>query len=450
MGPLSAGCAGRHRPPLLQCAGMPTSYRESLDWLTATGSRGIRPGLDRVAALLGHLGDPHAGLRGALIGGTNGKGSVCAMVEAACRAAGLRTLLLVKPHLRSYRERIVVDGRPVSPDEFAGLVERVRPAVEAVEGRVGAPTQFEILTVLGILAAARHRPDVVVCEVGLGGRLDSTNVLDLGVAVVTTVAVDHADRLGGTIAEIAAEKAGIIKAGNDVVTGATGEALTVIRERAAAVGAQRLLALGGEVRVTGRSLGLDGVEAEITVGEEHAVLQVPLIGLHQAENAAVALATCAMLSGRGAALDLETVRRGLATVSWPARLQWLPATPPLLVDGAHNPAAVTAIVPAVREVVGDRPLVALVGVMADKDVAGILDALRPLAPVPVFTQAGTPRAARAVDLARLWGHGARAISSLPDALMAARLLAGEEGVVLVCGSIYLAGDVLQLVDARED
>jgi dihydrofolate synthase / folylpolyglutamate synthase len=429
---------------------MPPSYRESLDWLTATGSRGIRPGLERVSALLDALGNPHVGLRGALVAGTNGKGSVCAMVESACRAAGLSTVMLVKPHLRSYRERVVIDGQPVSADGFARLVDRLRPVVEAVEPEVGPPTQFEILTALGILAAADRRPDVVICEVGLGGRLDSTNVLDLGVAVITTVALDHGDRLGNTIAEITAEKAGIIKAGNDVVTGATGEALAVIRERAAAVGAERLLALGGEVRVTGRSLGLDGVEADVAVGDDHASLRIPLLGLHQAENAAVALATCAMLAGRGVSLELEAVRRGLATVRWPARLQWLPSVPPLLVDGAHNPAAVEAIVPAVREVVGDRPLVALVGVMADKDAAGIVDALRPLAPIPVFTQAGTPRAARAVDLARLWGHGARAISSLPDALTAARMLAGDEGVVLICGSIYLAGDVLALIDAGDD
>lgn len=429
---------------------MPPSYRESLDWLTATGSRGIRPGLERVSALLERLGNPQAGLRGALVAGTNGKGSVCAMVESACRAAGLSTVMLVKPHLRSYRERVVIDGQPVSPNGFARLVDRLRPAVEAVEPEVGAPTQFEILTALGILAAAERRPDVLICEVGLGGRLDSTNVLDLGVAVITSVALDHGDRLGNTIAEITAEKAGIIKAGNDVVTGASGAALAVIRERAAAVGAERLLALGGEVRVTGRSLGLDGVEAEIAVGDDQASLRIPLLGLHQAENAAVALATCAMLAGRGVSLDLEAVRRGLATVRWPARLQWLATVPPLLVDGAHNPAAVEAIVPTVREVVGDRPLVALVGVMADKEVVGIIDALRPLAPTPVFTQAGTPRTARAIDLARLWGHGARAISSLPDALTAARMLAGDEGVVLICGSIYLAGDVLALLDAGDD
>ncbi|MEA2671957.1 MAG: dihydrofolate synthase / folylpolyglutamate synthase, partial [Chloroflexota bacterium] len=158
---------------------MPPSYRESLDWLTATGSRGIRPGLERVSALLDALGNPQEGLRGALVAGTNGKGSVCAMVESACRAAGLSTVMLVKPHLRSYRERVVIDGQPVSPDGFARLVDRVRPVVEAVEPEVGAPTQFEILTALGILAAADRRPDVVVCEVGLGGRLDSTNVLDL-------------------------------------------------------------------------------------------------------------------------------------------------------------------------------------------------------------------------------------------------------------------------------
>jgi dihydrofolate synthase/folylpolyglutamate synthase len=429
---------------------VPPSYRESLDWLTATGSRGIRPGLERVSALLDRLGNPQEGLRGALVGGTNGKGSVCAMVESACRAAGLSTVMMVKPHLRSYRERVVIDGVQISADGFARLVAQLRPAVEAVEPDVGAPTQFEILTALGILAAAERQPDTLICEVGLGGRLDSTNVLDLGVAVITTVALDHGDRLGHTIAAVSTEKAGIIKPGNDVVTGAHGEALAVIRERAAAVRAQRLLALGGEVRVTGRSLGLDGVEAEIAVGDDHATLRVPLLGLHQAENAAVALATCAMLSGRGANLDLEAVRRGLASVRWPARLQWLPGAPPLLVDGAHNPAAVEAIVPTVRELVGERTLVALVGVMADKDVAGIIDALRPLAPIPVFTQAGTPRAARSVDLARIWGHGARAISSLPDALAGARMLAGDDGVVLICGSIYLAGDVLQLIDAGED
>jgi len=429
---------------------MPLTYREALDLLISTGSRGVKVGLARTEALLAALGHPEAGLRGVLVAGTNGKGSVCALVESACRAAGLRTVLLVKPHLRSYRERIVLDGEPVSAGTFATLLERALPAMAAVEASTGAPTQFEILTALGLLAARDHSPDVVICEVGLGGRLDSTNVLDLGVAAVTTVDLDHREFLGDTVEQIAAEKAGIIKAGDDLVTGVSGPALEVIGERAAQVGVARTLALGDGIRHAGRSLGLEGVEAEVHVADLVATLRVPLVGAFQADNAAVAAAILVALRDRGLPIDGAAIGAGFAAVRWPARLQWIPGAPALIVDGAHNPAAIRAIVPAVRDVVGERPLVLLVGAMADKDTAGMLDALRPLQAPPVFTQPGTMRAARAVDLARAWGVGARAISSLPDALTAARLLAGGEGVVLTCGSLYLAGDVLALVSGGAD
>src|SRR5258706_8885807 len=219
---------------------MPLTYRESLDYLVGTGSRGIKAGLERIAALLAELGHPEQDLRGVLVAGTNGKGSVCAMVDSVVRHAGLHSVLLVKPHLCSYRERIVIDGQDIPEAEFAALVERLRPGVDAVEPVAGAPTQFEILTALSILAAAEHRPDVVVCEVGMGGRLDSTNVLDLGVAAVTNVAMDHAEYLGDTILQIAAEKAGILKPDNDVVTGAGGGALEVVRRQARAVGVRSL------------------------------------------------------------------------------------------------------------------------------------------------------------------------------------------------------------------
>jgi dihydrofolate synthase / folylpolyglutamate synthase len=429
---------------------MTSTYREALDFIVATGSRGIKAGLERTEALLAALDHPERGQRGALVAGTNGKGSVCAMLEAACRAAGLRTVLLTKPHLTSYRERIALDGRPVSGEEFAMLVDEVRPAVAVVEPQTGAPTQFEILTALGILAARRHDADVVVCEVGLGGRLDSTNVLDLGVAVVTNVALDHREYLGDTIAEIATEKAGILKPGNAVATGATGEALTVVTSRAATVGASSLRSLEAGIHVDGSSRGMEGVTVNVAVGAMEVTANVPLRGAFQIANAGLAVATAAAMSECGIPLDIGAVQRGLETVEWPARLQWLPGEPGMLIDGAHNPAAMAAIVPAVRELVGERPLVALVGCMMDKDVAGILAELRPLEPIPVFTQAGTPRATPAMELARTWGPGARAITALPDALVAARLLAGRDGVVLVCGSLYLAGDVLRLVAHRTD
>jgi dihydrofolate synthase/folylpolyglutamate synthase len=429
---------------------MPPTYREALDFIVSTGSRGIKAGLERTEALLAALDHPEAHRRGVLVAGTNGKGSVCAMVESICRAAGLRTALLTKPHLTSYRERIALDGRPISGEAFAALVEEVRPAVAAVEPVVGAPTQFEILTALGALAARSHAADVVVCEVGLGGRLDSTNVLDLGVAVVTNVDLDHREYLGDTIAQIAAEKAGILKPGNAVLTGATGEALRVVAAHAAAVGVESLRSLDAGIEAHGSSRGMDGVTVDVAVGALQISARVPLRGTFQVTNAALAVAVAAALGERGMPLDHAAVVRGLEVVEWPGRLQWLPGEPGMLVDGAHNPAAAAAIVPAVRELVGERPLVALVGCMADKDAAGILAELRPLGAMVVFTQAGTPRAIPATELARLWGPGARAIHALPDALVAARLLAGPEGVVLVCGSLYLAGDVLRLVAPRDD
>ena len=191
---------------------MPLTYRQALDTIIAAGSEmsGMQLGLARTQALMAALGDPDRDLRGVLVAGTNGKGSVSAMVESICRAAGLRTVLLAKPHLRTYRERFVVDGAQISGEEFAQRVEELTPAVEQVTADVGPPTQFEMLTALGILVARARRPDVLVCEVGLGGRLDSTNVLDLGVAAVTSIALDHRQWLGDTVAEIAAEKAAIV------------------------------------------------------------------------------------------------------------------------------------------------------------------------------------------------------------------------------------------------
>jgi dihydrofolate synthase/folylpolyglutamate synthase len=424
---------------------MPLTYRQSLDFLIDTGSRGIKAGLDRIDALLDELGHPEQGLRGVLVAGTNGKGSVCAMVDSVVRRAGLSSVLLVKPHLCSYRERIVIDGQHIPEAMFAALVERVRPAVDAVEPRVGAPTQFEILTALGILAAAERKPDVVVCEVGLGGRLDSTNVLDLGVAAITNVAMDHSQYLGDTVAQIAAEKAGILKQGNDAVTGAAGEALEVIRGQARSAGVRRLRVVGEDIRVEGRSLGRAGTEVHLQADGLDMELQVPLPGLFQATNVGVAAGIVFALRERGHEIPDDALRAGLAGVQWPARLQWISGTPALLLDGGHNPAALQAVLPAVRELTEGRPLSILFGAMGDKDVAAMLDALRPLGAPPVFTQMGTPRAMSAVELARAWGPGARAISSLPDALQAARLLASRHGVVLVCGSLYLAGDVLRLL-----
>ena len=212
------------------------SYAAALRAIEDRGRFGIRLGLGRVRALLRAVDDPQLAVRGALVAGTNGKGSVIALAASALRAAGYRVAETPKPHLVSYRERIVVDGRPIDPDLFARLVARVLPVADRIASRLGPPTEFELLTAVMFLHFAEAAPDVALVEVGLGGRLDATHVWDGGVAVVTNVDLDHTDRLGPTVKAIAREKAAIIERGDVAVTGATGEALAVIRRRCARLG----------------------------------------------------------------------------------------------------------------------------------------------------------------------------------------------------------------------
>ncbi|GAC1338153.1 MAG: folylpolyglutamate synthase/dihydrofolate synthase family protein [Candidatus Dormibacteria bacterium] len=424
---------------------MSLSYEDALELILSASSPGMRPGLARTQALLDGLGNPERALRGVLVAGSNGKGSVCAALDSICRAAGLRTVTLVKPHLITYRERVLIDGVSIAEDRFAELVARVVAAGALLPEQVGGPTQFELLTALGILAAAEERPDLVICEVGLGGRLDSTNVLDLGVAVVTSVSLEHRAELGDTVEQIAAEKAAIIKPGNHVVTGARGPALEVVRRFAAAVGAAGVAAVGAELIADGITRGRAGVALALRGAGAELAVHAPLIGGHQIDNLAVAIGAALALRDRGCPIDDAAIRRGCAQVHWAGRLQWVDGEPPLLLDAAHNPAAVDAIAPAVRELADGRNLVLLFGAMQDKEVDPMLRTLRGLTGTAVFTQPGSVRSRSAIDLAHRWGAGARGLSSLPDALATARLLAGANGLVLACGSIYLVGDVLRLV-----
>ncbi|MFN2452567.1 MAG: folylpolyglutamate synthase/dihydrofolate synthase family protein [Candidatus Dormibacteria bacterium] len=424
---------------------MRPSYEDALELILSAAAPGMRPGLERTQALLERLGNPQDGLRGVLIAGSNGKGSVCATVDSICRAAGLRTVTLVKPHLISYRERVLIDGVSISEHRFAELIGRVVSAAAELPDHVGRPTQFELLTVLGILAAAEEQPDLVICEVGLGGRLDSTNVLDLGVAVVTSISLEHRAQLGDTVEEIAAEKAAIIKPGNHVVTAARGAALEVVRRVARERGAAELVVLGEEVGVEGITRGRAGVALSLRGRDGDLAVHAPLLGAHQIDNVALAVTVALALRARGCPIEDAAIRRGCAMVRWAGRLQWVEGEPPILLDAAHNPAAIDAIIPTVREVAEGRSVVLLFGAMQDKEVEPMLRSLRALTGTAVFTQPGSTRSRSAVDLAHRWGAGARALSSLPDALATARLLAGSNGLVLACGSIYLVGDVLRLV-----
>ena len=420
-----------------------TTYDRAVATLDSVAWRGIMPGLERTRALLAALGNPQVGLRGALVAGTNGKGSVCATVDAVCRAAGYRSVLLTSPHLVSYCERIVRDGEPIGETEFGALVARVWDAAEALPEEL-QPTGFEVLTAAGILAAREADAEVLVCEVGLGGRLDSTNVLDLGVAVVTNVALDHQDLLGDTIPEIAREKAAIIKPGDRAVTGATEPALAVVRARAAEVGAVLAVA-GDDVPFTGRSAGMLGVVVDTVFDGQPITVRAPLRGGFQVSNVATTVAVCDALRATGFALDAAAVVRGCESVRWPGRMDWIDGTPPLLIDGAHNPAGMAAMVTSARELIGARRCVAVFAAMRNKDVTAMAAGLSELTREIVVTAPAVERATPPVDLSRLFDPPADVAADVSTALERARHGAGHDGVVVVCGSLYLAGEVIELL-----
>jgi dihydrofolate synthase / folylpolyglutamate synthase len=414
------------------------TYGDALAYVTGLGRFGMKLGLDRMRAILDELGHPEVGRRGALIAGTNGKGSTSAFLESILRAAGLHTGMTPSPHISSYTERVQHDGAPISEATFAAAVAELRPRLEPVIARTGEPTEFEVLIALAISWLA-PRADRLVIEVGMGGRLDSTNVLDLGVAIVTNVTLDHRRYLGDTVAEIAAEKAGIIKAGNTVVTGATGTALEVVERAAAEAGAAAVWRLGREIQVRARWLGWEGSEVDVSgPGFAHEGLRIRLPGGFQPANAAIAVAAAHAMGDA----TPEAVRQGLERARWPGRLERIGDR--LVLDGAHNQDGMRQLVASLRRLFDGVPVAVVFGAMADKDLGLVFDELRRLeADHLVFTAAPSagPRAVRPSALAAAWGGPAELRSDPRAALERARELVGPEGWVLVTGSLYLVGDV---------
>lgn len=418
------------------------TYQESLDYLTSLGRFGIKLGLERTEALLHQLGDPHELFQGVHVAGTNGKGSVCAMVASVLQASGYRVGLMPKPHLVSYTERIQVDQRPIAEDDFAALLTELQPAINKVAAELGPPTEFEILTTAALYYFARAGIDLLVCEVGLGGRLDSTNVLDLGVSVITNIALDHTQHLGSTLEAIAAEKAGILKPESIAITGAEPPALAVI-EAEARQQQIPLLRLGQEIELAATDREWAGVQATVTTpAGTYRDLRIPLLGLHQADNAALAVAAIDALRSRGWEISDGALRDGLARTRWPGRLEVIDRNPIVLVDGAHNPAGLQRSLAAVQKLAKDGPLVIVFGAMRDKDLAAMLSQLRALNTPVIFSAIDWHRAAAPADLAAQFGAPAETAASSSEALDRARHRASSNGIVLVCGSLYLVGEVL--------
>jgi dihydrofolate synthase / folylpolyglutamate synthase len=424
------------------------TYQEALDYLTSLGRFGIKLGLERTEALLHALGDPQDLFQGVHVAGTNGKGSVCAMVASVLQSAGYRVGLMPKPHLISYTERIQVDQQPIAEADFAALLTELQPTISKVASELGPPTEFEILTSAALYYFARAGIDLLVCEVGLGGRLDSTNVLDLGVSVITNIALDHTQHLGSTLEAIAAEKAGILKPDSIAITGAQPPALAVIEAKAREQQIP-LLRLGQETEVSAIDKEWAGVQATITTpGGTYRDLRIPLLGLYQAGNAALAVAAIDALRSRGWDISDGALRDGLARTRWPGRLEVIDRNPIVLVDGAHNPAGLERSLAAVQKLAKGRRLVIVFGAMRDKDLPSMLELLRGANAPVIFSRIDWHRAAPPTVLAEQFHAESETAESSADALSRARERAGRDGIVFVCGSLYLVGEATAATRVR--
>ncbi len=405
--------------------------------------------LVRFGAMLSELGDPQGRYPVIHIAGTKGKGSTAAILAAILRAGGLRTGLYTSPHLVSVRERIRVDGRTVSRREFASLIGEIQRTVVSVRlgGRLAFRTVFEHLTAAALLEFARRKVDVAVVEAGLGGRLDTTVVVDPAVSVMTPIGLDHIAVLGNTISRIAADKAHIIKSGIPVVSAPQHpDALAEIKARAAQVSAQLTLAPGRRefdvIRTSLKGTRFIPCREWLGAGE----LRLNLAGRFQLDNLSVALTTLERLAEAGVRVTREAVRRGLTSVRWPGRLQYLPGKPPIIIDGSHNILSFFVLREALDELVPTGSMRIILSAMRGKPVRKMILLLKDRAEKFYLTPLQFPKGMSTVELAeaaQAAGVQAETFTDLPGAFESARRDAGSSQPILVTGSFYLVGELLR-------
>ncbi len=416
----------------------------------------LEPSLDRIRALTDALGRPQHAVPVVHVTGTNGKTTTARVIHDLLRGSGLRVGRYTSPHLHSVRERIVLDGLPIDAARFADVHARLRPMVEEVDAANDTPLSFfEVVTAMAFVAFAEADLDAVVLEVGMGGTWDATNVVDGRIAVVTPISLDHTEYLGPDEAAIATEKAGIIKPSSTVVLADQPEpASSVLLERAAALGATVVRAGIGD-RILRRVPDADGQVLDVRAARGvHRGLRLPLLGVHQAANAAVALAaTESFLAAGGRRLDTGTVRSVLSEVRAPGRLETVRTSPRVWVDASHNPAGMAATVAAIRELPSPARVVVVLAVLADKDVTGMLHALGGLATQVVVSETDSPRRLPADRLGAVAVEllGSARVMVEPDLGRAlARALASAEAdpapaAVLVTGSVVTAAEAGKLL-----
>ena len=427
--------------------------QEAIELIHQRAWTGRKPGLERTQALLASLGNPERRLRFVHITGTNGKGSTAAMTASILAQAGLRAGLFTSPHLYRFHERMQVNGAPI-PDEVLGRL--TQQVLEVAEGMSDPPTEFELMTAVALVHFVRRGCDIVVLEVGLGGRLDSTNAIDAPeAAVIARIGLDHTKLLGTTLAAIAGEKAGIVKPGSAVVSWPQdAEAMAVVEQAAAAAGDTLTVPDFACLNVGPVDWGASGAPARSFSYGRFADLRTKLLGSYQPANAALAIEVTEALRTHGWAIDDDAVRQGVAGAAWPGRFEIVRAgegEPTVVVDGGHNPQGARALVDSLADVFPGRKPVFIMGVLEDKDYPAMLETVMPLVGGFVAVTPDNPRALSADRLARAirWtGQDVLGCSAhmrplvardMADALAKARELAGADGLICAFGSLYSVG-----------
>ncbi|MCF0142686.1 MAG: bifunctional folylpolyglutamate synthase/dihydrofolate synthase [Parasporobacterium sp.] len=421
------------------------NYQESLEYINSITWRGSVLGLSRVKELSARMGDPQKGLKFIHIGGTNGKGSTSAFLSSILVKAGLKVGLFISPYIEVFNERMQINNQNISDEELAEIVTEIRPFADSMEDR---PTEFELNTVIAMIYFKRHNCDIVVLEVGMGGELDSTNVIDSPeAAVITAIGLDHTAELGDTIEKIAATKAGIIKTGCDAVLYKQADSVTdIVRSRCEEVGAG--FHVSEPENIVFKSVDIDG---QVFDTEKYGEIRIPLIGTYQKENMAVALKVIEVLNKKGYDISDEAVVEGLKETRWPGRFEVVDKTPVFIVDGGHNPHGIKATTESLKNIFKDQKLVFIFGVMADKDYNIMLDMVCPLAQAMMCVTPDNPRALAAEKLAEIVnGRGveATACGSIGEAVEKAYERAGGTEPICALGSLYMIGDLKKYLKTR--
>lgn len=416
------------------------TIEQAMEFISGVSWLGSRPGLERVRQLLSLLGDPQDTLRFVHVAGTNGKGSTAAMLAAILQAAGYRTGLYISPFIERFNERMQVNGVQITDAELAAVCDRLQPCVAAM---ADSPTEFELVTAAAFQWFADRQCDIVVLEVGLGGRLDATNVIRAPeCAVITNIGLDHTAVLGDTVAQIAFEKAGIIKPGTRAVAyQQSPEVAAVLRDVCRERGV--LLTEADFSAIEPMTDSIDGQTFRYRGG---AALSLPLLGAHQRKNAAVVLETIGALRAAGWDVPDEAVCEGLRTVAWPARFEILQRSPWFVLDGGHNPQCAETVAANLERYFHKNRKILLVGLLADKNYTEMTDILAPQADAFVTVTPESERALPADELAahlQRYGKPVTACATVPAGVETALSMAGADDVVCATGSLYMAGEIRQ-------